>query len=246
MTPSFGLMFAIIPNEGVVPCSARAAAPAAVGLVPVAGRAGPSVAVLLTAYSHRVHGHDDLLNQQIGHVLRLPAGRGPCPSVEASGCTDRATLRGCLLTCGSRVRILPGAQCDVSRHRGHREPTLGPRCFVWPAGWPAGGLVVPGGVDGELAQELAGGCVDDPDVQVLDEHQDAGPGVGPADADVMQAAAGAQGELAVGVDAVGRGPGRGCRRSDRRDVLWAGWHKRWPGWPGAAGNGAAAGCCRRW
>jgi hypothetical protein len=30
-------------------------------------------------------------------------------------------------------------------------------------------LVVPGGVEGELAQQFAGGGVDDADVQVLDE-----------------------------------------------------------------------------
>ena len=28
-----------------------------------------------------IHGHGDLLNQQIGHVLGPPAGCGPCPSV---------------------------------------------------------------------------------------------------------------------------------------------------------------------
>ena len=49
----------------------------------IAARAGHSVAVLLTMYSHCIHGHEDLLNQQIGHVLGLPAGRGPCPSVES-------------------------------------------------------------------------------------------------------------------------------------------------------------------
>jgi hypothetical protein len=32
-------------------------------------------------------------------------------------------------------------------------------------------------VDVELSDELAGGGVDDPDVEVLDEHQDAGSGV---------------------------------------------------------------------
>jgi integrase len=48
----------------------------------IAARAGHSVAVLLTVYSHCIHGHDDLLNQQIGHVLEPSAGRGPCPSVE--------------------------------------------------------------------------------------------------------------------------------------------------------------------
>jgi integrase len=48
----------------------------------IAARAGNSVAVLLTVYSHCIHGHEDLLNQQIGHVLEPSAGRGPCPSVE--------------------------------------------------------------------------------------------------------------------------------------------------------------------
>ena len=38
-------------------------------------------------------------------------------------------------------------------------------------------LVVASGVDVELSDELAGGGVDDPDVEVLDEHQDAGSGV---------------------------------------------------------------------
>ena len=49
----------------------------------IAARAGHSVAVLLTVYSHCIHGRDELLNQQIDHVLGLPAGRGPCPSVES-------------------------------------------------------------------------------------------------------------------------------------------------------------------
>jgi integrase len=40
----------------------------------IAARAGNSVAVLLTVYSHCIHGHDDLLNP-----------------TEASGYTDRAT-----------------------------------------------------------------------------------------------------------------------------------------------------------
>jgi hypothetical protein len=39
---------------------------------------------------------------------------------------------------------------------------------VWSAGL-AGGLVDAAGLEGELVQELAGGGVDDPDVQVLDE-----------------------------------------------------------------------------
>src|SRR5579875_2860261 len=62
---------------------------------------------------------------------------------------------------------------------------------------------LPVGVERELAEELAGGGVDDADVQVLDQHVDGGPGVGSADADVVEAAVVAEGELAVGVDAVG-------------------------------------------
>ena len=55
-------------------------------------------------------------------------------------------------------------------------------------GWPAGGLVVAGGIHCELAEEFAGGGVDDADVEVLDEQQDVGSGVGPADADVVEPA----------------------------------------------------------
>jgi integrase len=60
----------------------------------IAARAGNSVAVLLTVYTHCVHGRDDLLNQQIGYVLGPPEGRGPCSSVrKPAACTDRATTR---------------------------------------------------------------------------------------------------------------------------------------------------------
>ena len=69
----------------------------------IAARAGNSVAVLLTVYTHCIHGHDDLLNEQIDHVLKPLSGSGPCPSVESprprptaqlcgsQRCTDRAT-----------------------------------------------------------------------------------------------------------------------------------------------------------
>jgi integrase len=36
----------------------------------IATRAGNSVQVLLTAYTHCIHGHDQLLNQQVSHALR--------------------------------------------------------------------------------------------------------------------------------------------------------------------------------
>jgi hypothetical protein len=67
-------------------------------------------------------------------------------------------------------------------------------------------LVVLAGVEEELSEEFTGGGVDDPNVVVLDEHQDVGSGVGPADADVVQAAAHAQGDAAGLIDAVGAQP----------------------------------------
>ena len=76
-------------------------------------------------------------------------------------------------------------------------------CSGWGSGGLAGGLVVAVGIEGEFAEQFAGGGVDDADVQVVDEHQDAGPGVGSAGADVVELAAVAEGELAVGVDPVG-------------------------------------------
>ena len=64
------------------------------------------------------------------------------------------------------------------------------------------GLVVAGGVDDQLAQQLAGGRVDHADLEVVDEQQDGGSGVGSADADVVEAAVDPQGDLAFRVDAV--------------------------------------------
>ncbi len=66
----------------------------------------------------------------------------------------------------------------------------------------SGGLVVAGGVDEELAEEFAGGGVDDADVKVLDEQDDVGSGVGPADADGVERSLVAQGDLPGLVDAV--------------------------------------------
>ena len=54
-----------------------------------------------------------------------------------------------------------------------------------------------------MAEELSGGGVDDADVEVLDEQDDVGSGVGPADADVVEPAAVAQGEGAGFADGVG-------------------------------------------
>ena len=70
----------------------------------------------------------------------------------------------------------------------------------------AGGLVVLGGVEDQLAEELPGGGVDHADVQVLDEQDDVGSGVGSADAEVVQPAGDAQGDPAAVVDAGVRDP----------------------------------------
>ena len=113
---------------------------------------------------------------------------------------------------GMGVQVPPRTQCGVSGHRNDPEPSSGFGVPVFAAGsgrgsgWPACGLVVAAGVEGELTDELAGGGVDDADLEVVDEHEDAGSGVGSADADVVELAVVAEGELAVGVDAVGADP----------------------------------------
>jgi hypothetical protein len=70
----------------------------------------------------------------------------------------------------------------------------------------AGGLVVAAGVEGEFAEQFAGGGVDDPDVQILDDHDYVGSGVGSADADVVQPPGMADGDHAGVVDAVAADP----------------------------------------
>ncbi len=59
-----------------------------------------------------------------------------------------------------------------------------------------------GWVEDQFAEEFTGCCVADPDVEVLDEQDDAGSGVGSADADVVQSTVVAQGYGAGFVDAV--------------------------------------------
>jgi hypothetical protein len=76
----------------------------------------------------------------------------------------------------------PRYNCDVSRRR--RQPDLrfagSPVSFaalLW-SGWSSRRLVVASGVDGEFAEQFAGGGVDDTDLQVLDEQDGGGSGVG--------------------------------------------------------------------
>ena len=81
---------------------------------------------------------------------------------------------------------------------------------MW-SGWAfgcTGGLVVAGGIDGEFAEEFAGGGVDDADdaddadVQVVDEQDGVGSGVGSSDADVVEPSVHAQGDATGVIDAV--------------------------------------------
>ncbi len=67
-------------------------------------------------------------------------------------------------------------------------------------------LVVAIGVDGQFSQDLAGGVVDDADVQVLGEDEYVGSGVGSPDADVVHAAVETQGDGSAVIDAVGADP----------------------------------------
>ena len=56
------------------------------------------------------------------------------------------------------------------------------------------GLVVACGVKGEAAEEFSGSRVDDANVEVIDEHDDMGSGVGSPDADVVECSCVAQGD----------------------------------------------------
>ena len=54
------------------------------------------------------------------------------------------------------------------------------------------GLVAACGVEGEVSEDLAGGFVDDADVEVIDEEDDGLVLVGSSDADVVHAAGAAE------------------------------------------------------
>jgi hypothetical protein len=70
----------------------------------------------------------------------------------------------------------------------------------------AGAWAVLVGIERKLAEELAGGGVDDADLEVVDEQEDVGSGVGSTDIDVVQAAVDAQGHAAGFVEPVGGDP----------------------------------------
>ena len=95
----------------------------------------------------------------------------------------------------------------IGTARGALEPNrcgFGPPWFsACGAGWASGALVALGCVEDELAEQFTGGGVDDADVEVLDQDDDAGSVVGSADADGVEPAAVAPGDLPGLVDLVG-------------------------------------------
>ena len=63
-------------------------------------------------------------------------------------------------------------------------------------------MIVLAWVDDQVAQDLAGGVVQDGDVEVLDEQDDVGSGAGSADADVSEPTGDAERDAAGLVDLV--------------------------------------------
>jgi hypothetical protein len=90
-------------------------------------------------------------------------------------------------------------------------------------------LVVDGRVEDELADEFAGGGVDDANLEAVDQHEYWGSGVGSADADVVESAVVAEGEGAAGVDDVAAdsglrvGLGGGGRDGFGSGLVGGGW-----------------------
>ena len=92
--------------------------------------------------------------------------------------------------CGRHVG--PGSGCRLG---------CGCSLFGW-TGWQSAGLVVPGRVQDQFADQLTGVAVDDADMQVVDEQADWSVGQAGANADVVQPAVVAQGDGAPAVDLV--------------------------------------------
>src|SRR3954452_22082542 len=78
--------------------------------------------------------------------------------------------------------------------------TLNPRQVLGSGFLSFLGLVVAAGVEGELGEQSAGGGGDDADVEVLDEDENVGSGVGSSDADVVESAVVPEGDDAGVVD----------------------------------------------
>ena len=109
---------------------------------------------------------------------------------------------GSALDWGSRGRRFKSCQPDRVMSQDIADTrtygNVGPGVSSFRGSW----LVVAVWVDGELAEQFAGDGVDDAYVEVLDEQDDVGSGVGSSDADVAELAGHAQGDAAGLVDDV--------------------------------------------
>ncbi len=105
-------------------------------------------------------------------------------------------------------------QCDVARHTGQVNPrcegsfVFGAWFFVWSVGsfgstlFVAGGLAGAGGVEGELSEEFSGRGVNYSNVELVDEEEDGGSGVGSSYTDFVEVAVVAEGDFAGVVDTI--------------------------------------------
>ena len=178
-----------------------------------------------------------LYRSQSGEVLRSPRIFNPLVNKGKLDSGGRPCSRCRRLGVkGSQVRILPGAPCDVSGHRRQPDLRIAVRLFVisgcglvlWVCRWVGSR----GWGRGEFAEEFAGGGVDDADVEVLDEQDDVGSGVGSPDSDVVEPAVHAQGHVAGLVDLVVADPVVAVGAPvGGRGGLWAACRRRWPGCP---------------
>ena len=92
----------------------------------IAARAGNSVAVLLTVYCHRIHGHEDLLTSRSATSSGRPQDVVRARPWKASGCTDRAT--GADVVRYASVVSPPGPPTarGLRRHQTDTDPHTNP------------------------------------------------------------------------------------------------------------------------
>jgi hypothetical protein len=124
-----------------------------------------------------------LLCPRLVMVAAFSPGQGRCPAGWPAASLDSG--------CGRCCWAVIGGSCWWAAQGAGR--------WAWRE---SAGLVVPGRVEGEFADQLAGVAADDADVQAVDEQGDAGAEAGGAESDVVESAVVAQGDGAAGVDGV--------------------------------------------
>src|SRR4051794_15170552 len=132
---------------------------------------------------------------------RVKRGRG-ARSTPPSRCSANAGACSSSATSSSETAAIsessrPLRRGNILADRLKRLVAVG----LGPGGRPVG-LVALGGVEDQFAEEFAGGGVDDADVELLDQDEDMGCGVGSSDADGVELSLEARVDLACLVDAV--------------------------------------------